>query len=172
VVKNGGQQAAQSSLGSWEGFQTIGIKVPQNQAHLLKTANSHVDILVQLREDKKLAVAKFLPVLGVKASDDKPSSLAMIYVLADDLTAKRIALAKEEHSIEVSPLIIPQPAIREVKPHMVSLRDPSGRMIAPEIAASSSAVLYLSDSETGRQVRHVLKDGFWTKDTSTDVYSF
>jgi len=173
VVKNQTSASSYNQIASsqfLEGYKTISLQMDTLQAEQLKRSNSHADVLMNLSGSKKLAIAKFLPVLGL--NKDNNSKNTTVYLLADELTAKRIALASEEHSVSVSPLNTPQPAVQTIEPHLVALRDPAGRMIAPKISAASTAVLYLSDPDTGREVRHVLKDGKWIKDEIFDVYSF
>ena len=161
---------ASSEIKSYENFKAVSINISDETAAKLSHSNAYADVLLAGNNSKKLAVAKFLPVIVVKKNTGEQGSTA--YHLTDSLTAKKISLATEDDSIFLSPLNTGKPTTESITPNLVSLRDPSGRIIAKKISATSTAVLYLSDPETGKEVRHTLKNGKWVKDEIFDVYSF
>jgi hypothetical protein len=169
--RNSSSQQLASLDSSWNGFKTVSIEVPAMQAGTFRMPNAHVDVLMDIEEGserKKLAIARFLPVLGIKKASNENKTLSTIYLLADEITAKRISLAKEESKVSVSPLKLDLPAVSQSHPQLVSLRDPYGRLISRDIALNTPTALYLSDHKTGREVRHILRNGYWTADESFD----
>ena len=137
-------------------LRTVSFEVSQNNLTKLLANKGYIDIFVNMANTKKISIANFVPVSNVRNIN---SENVTIEAVVDAVTAKKIDLARQNHSIEVQTLDTYQAVDKKVNSHLVSLKDPDGRMILDNVP--NNAVLILPEANTGREKLHILKDGYW-----------
>lgn len=139
---------------------------------------SRVDVLwtyTQDEEQKVATIVRFVKVLSVAGATQASADNAQIgadttvTLLTTEKDAKKIELARTLGTISLSLVGDQEPGATAGEPDAITLNDLIGRpAMQEEVEEPNDGEMFTVDPRTGRQIRFVLRNGKWVRDSGFD----